>query len=194
MFSSKTNLFVFLLLAVVFSAYVGTLGHEFVWDDEDLIERNPRIRNLEDLSVFFGVEPFYPNYFRPLLSLSLALDYSIWELEPLGYHLSNLIFHLGCVLMVYLICISLMPKLSSFLVALLFGIHPIHTEAVTWVSGRSDVLSTLFFLSSLLCLIRFATSKPGKRPVVLYIFSCILFFFALLTKEMAVTLPLTFSL
>jgi tetratricopeptide (TPR) repeat protein len=83
-----------------------------------------------------------------------------------------------------------MPKFCSFLVALLFGIHPIHTEAVAWVSGRSDLLSTLFYLASLLCFIRFVTNRFGKRPMGLYFFSCALFFFSLLTKEMAVTLPL----
>lgn len=181
MFQSKTSfasfLPILLLIIVVFWVYADTLRYEFVWDDEDLIQINPRIKSLDNFSAFFDIEPFYSNYYRPLLSLSLALDYRLWGLKPLGYHLSNLIFHLGSVLLIYFISLSLMSRFSSFLVALLFGLHPIHTEAVTWISGRSDVLCSLFFLASILCFIHFAQTKAKRKRVGLYLLSCILFFF-----------------
>lgn len=195
MFWSKTNLYllipVVLLIGVASLVYADILGYDFVWDDEDLIHRNPRITRLDNFPEFFAGEPVYSNYYyRPLVTISLAFDYRLWELKPFGYHLNNLIFHLGSVLLIYFISLSLLPKWSSFLVALLFGLHPIHTEAVTWVSGRSDVLCAFFFLASVLCFIHFVQIQGKGKRLGLYFLSWILFFFALLTKEMAVSLPL----
>jgi tetratricopeptide (TPR) repeat protein len=195
MFWSKTNIpslvSILLLIIVVFLVYADTLRYEFVWDDEDLIQRNPRITRLSSFSTFFEIEPFYCNfYYRPLVILSLAFDYRLWELKPFGYHLSNLIFHLGSVLLIYFISLSLLPRLSSFLVALLFGLHPIHTEAVAWISGRSDVLCSFFFLASVLCFIHFVQIESGRKRRGLYLLSLVFFFCSLLAKEMAVTLPL----
>ena len=191
---SKTSLgalFPILLLVVVtFLIYGDTVRHEFVWDDASLIQRNPRVTRLDNLSALFGVEPFYFKYYRPLVTVSLALDYRVWGLRPSGYHLSNVIFHLGSVLLVYFICLSFMAGWSSFSVALLFGLHPIHTEAVAWISGRSDVLCTFFFLASVLCFVRSVQGKAKTKRIGLYSLSCILFFLSLLAKEMAVTLPL----
>jgi tetratricopeptide (TPR) repeat protein len=191
---SKTNIAslipIVLLIIFVFLVYADTLRYDFVWDDEDLIQRNPTITKLGDSFSFFKIEPLYRSfYYRPLVSISLALDYQLWKLKPFGYHLSNVIFHLGSVLLIYFIFLSCMPQWSSFLVALLFGLHPIHTESVTFVSGRSDVLCSLFFLASLLCFDRFLRITT-KRRTTLYILSLIFFLCSLLTKEMAVTLPL----
>lgn len=191
---SKTNITslipIVLLIIVVFSVYADTLRYDFVWDDEDLIQRNPTITRLGDPFSFFKIEPLYHSfYYRPLVSISLALDYRLGGLKPFGYHLSNLIFHLGSVLLIYFIFLSCMPQWSSFLVALLFGLHPIHTESVTFISGRSDVLCSLFFLASLLCFDRFLRIT-AKRRMTLYFLSLIFFLCSLLTKEVAVTLPL----
>jgi hypothetical protein len=195
MFCSKANLptlvSILLLMIVVFLVYADTLRYDFVWDDEDLIQTNPRITKLGDFSTFFEVEPFYGNfYYRPLVIFSLAFDYRLWELKPFGYHLSNLIFHLGSVLMIYFISLSLLPRLSSFLVALLFGLHPIHTEAVAWISGRSDVLCAFFFLASVLSFIHFIQIQNRSKRLGAYFLSLIFFLCSLLAKEMAVTLPL----
>jgi tetratricopeptide (TPR) repeat protein len=186
-----TSLFpIVLLLMVVFLVYADTLRYDFVWDDEDLIQRNPTTTRLGNFFSFFKIEPLYRSfYYRPLVSISLALDYQLWEFKPFGYHLSNLIFHLGSVLLIYFIFLSCMPQWSSFLVALLFGLHPVHTEAVTFISGRSDVLCSLFFLASVLCFDRFLRITT-KRRNTLYLLSLIFFLCSLLTKEMAVTLPL----
>lgn len=92
--------------------------------------------------------------------------------------------------MIYFISLSLLPRLSSFLVALLFGLHPIHTEAVAWISGRSDVLCAFFFLASVLCFIHFVQIQSGRKRLGSYFLSLIFFFCSLLAKEMAVTLPL----
>jgi tetratricopeptide (TPR) repeat protein len=185
-----TGIQIVILLAIVLLVYGNALYCGFVWDDEDLIVKNPKITSFDHPSNFFKIEPFYRNYFRPIISISFALDYQIWKLNPFGYHLSNLIFHLISVMLIYFVFLRFLPRISAFLVALIFGIHPIHTEAVTWISGRSDVLCVLFYLTSILCFLNFWDTRSKRNSGFLYFLSCLFFFCALLSKEMAATLPL----
>ncbi len=149
---------IFLIISVSFLVYLNSLRNGFVWDDMVLIVDNEGIakwsRFLESfVRDFFDTADdtieFKYGYYRPIISLSYMTDHALWGLRPWGFHLSNIIFHtLSCVL-VYLICNYLFNNYYTSLIAsLLFACHPIHTESVTWISGRTDVIAGMFFLSA----------------------------------------------
>lgn len=146
------------LILVSFLVYLNALRGGFVWDDMVLIVDNEGIRKLgcfwKDFARDFfdttdDIIDFKYGYYRPIISLSYMVDYALWGLKPWGFHLSNIIFHTICCILVYLIGNSLFNnRYTSLAASLLFACHPIHTESVTWISGRTDVIAGVFFLSA----------------------------------------------
>ena len=134
--------------------HAGALTNPFVYDDRISIIENPSIRGLSDLGGIIRHTPF-----RPLVNLSYALDYAVWHLEPFGYHLTSLVLHLVNVALVFALVYPLTgpdidagrrhrgtsgPLAVAFGTAALFAVHPMMTEAVGYVSGRSEVLGGTF--------------------------------------------------
>jgi len=199
--------------------YLVTLKNDFVlWDDYIYIYDNPHIRSLGMTFFRWSFFDFYEANWFPLTWLSHALDYAAWGLNPLGHHLTNIIFHAVNTFVVVLLMIGLLesrkePAMSSeapgfltermILIAagitgLLFGLHPLHVESVAWVSERKDVLCALFFLLTISVYIKYVsvrehqTTKKKTKSFVFrkyYFLSCGFFILALLSKPMAVTLP-----
>lgn len=173
-------------------AYARTLSFEFVWDDVLLVARSQRLREWSSLptvlaSHFWSEVHEGSHYYRPLVSLSYFLDLHVWGLDPLGFHLTNLLAHLATALAVLVLARRLTGNLFAASIAgVAFALHPIHTESVTFISGRTDVLSTLLFL---LALLGYARWRDGGSPLTLA-GSLGAFFLALTAKEVAVTLPL----
>jgi len=173
-------------------AYARTLSFEFVWDDVLLVARSQRLREWSSLptvlaSHFWSEVHEGSHYYRPLVSLSYFLDLHAWGLDPLGFHLTNLLAHLATALAVLVLARRLTGNLFAASIAgVAFALHPIHTESVTFISGRTDVLSTLLFL---LALLGYARWRDGGSPLTLA-GSLGTFFLALTAKEVAVTLPL----
>jgi hypothetical protein len=142
----------------------------------------------EDASAWWTPPDLAIPYFRPLVSLSFLFDHAVWGLWPFGYHLTNLALHL----LSTLVCWGLATRVlghgaSAFAAAALFGIHPAHTEAVAWVSGRTDLLIGLFAGAAALCLLPDARRQPpGIGRLAL---GGLLALLALGAKEMAMSLP-----
>ncbi len=151
-------------VALVVSAavlpYLNALDNGFVWDDDMLIVQNQRVRSLSFsgdslLRDFFqGAEADVGKYgyFRPLVTLSYMVDYRLWGLDPFGFHLTNVVLHAIASLLVLLLATRLVPEHpeAALVSALLFAVHPVHTESVAWIAGRTDVIATVLTLSSLL--------------------------------------------
>lgn len=172
---------VFLIALVGLSLYVNSLGGEFIYDDIPLVRDNAHIKILSNIKIILtrdiaagaGVTYYF---YRPLQIFTYALDYSLWKLNPLGYHLTNILIHILVALCIYwLVSILFAGNTLPLLTSLLFVAHPVNTEAVSYISGRADLLAAVFILSSMVLYI-----KGGFRN---YIFSCILFVLALLSKE-----------
>ncbi|MFA5146779.1 MAG: tetratricopeptide repeat protein [Candidatus Omnitrophota bacterium] len=186
-----------LLAFISIIIYSNSLGGEFIWDDELFVVRNISIRKLENIPSFFtdpstvALGALAKDVYRPFTTVSYSLDYFLWRLNAFGYHLSNVLLH-SC--NGILVCVLLWLISGNFLVAffsaLLFLAHPVQTEVVSWVSGRSSVLFTFFYLASLISYVRYSASSK-KRFLALSIASCAI---ALFSKEMAVTLPLAIIL
>ncbi len=156
----KGRYLVLLLLVVVFGVYYPSLFIPFNSVDDTRMVNN--LLNADGISVW---QPFHfggsGNYYRPLLASTFIIDKYVWGLNESFMHLENILLHAMNVVLVFLIArrIALAEKLTlieplAFCAALLFALHPINTEAVNWISGRTDLLAGLFVLCSLLFLLR----------------------------------------
>lgn len=160
------------------------------WDDEVYVLSNRMVQELswENVQLMFTT-PEQVGLYHPLTILSLAIDHHLYGNWAGGFHWTNLIFHLLNVSLVFLLFRRLSQHLLvATLVALLFGIHPMHVESVAWVSTRKDVLYTCFLLLSLLSYLRYR--KQETRKWHWFSLSMLCFAASLLSKSLAFTLPL----
>ena len=195
--TSKYQIILLLILATVL-AYANSLNNSFVWDDDLLVVDNNYVRNWTYLDAAFVSDLFHDytvglaSHYRPLQTVSYILDYKIWALKPFGYHLTNLLLHAACVVLVYL----LMERLSSnsilsFFIAGVFAIHPINTNAVTYIAGRADPLCFAAMLASLLLFLTYhRADRASLTQVGLFTLSIISYLVALFSRESAMVLPL----
>src|ERR1041385_3135693 len=177
-----------LVIALSTLVFANSLPGALVWDDEIQIVKNWRIRSLDNLPSaftsafwsFLGNEAEnQTNFYRPIQTTTYMLAYSIGGLSPAPYHAFSLLYHTAASIFVYLIGLELgLGAAVALGIGVLFAVHPIHTEAVAWIAGMPDVACGAFYFGSVWAFLR------NRRWL-----SCALFFFALLSKEMAVTLP-----
>ncbi len=156
---SKKNLIpVLILVAVGFSLYAFNLHNKLFWDDDDWIINNPAVHSLSWSNIKFwfthntlaGVG-MKSNYYRPFLFFTFAINYVIDGVKPFGYHLLSNLIHIGnAILIFYILNLAVRKRLVAFLTAFFFLIHPLQTEAITYISGRGDPLAAFFMLSALL--------------------------------------------
>lgn len=165
------------------------VGHcDFVmWDDPAHIADNPDIRGLSLYNFYLFFTKEYVGMYHPLTTISFALEYHFFGLNPAPYHYTNLVFHLLNVVLVFAFIHRLAGHRGiAFFVALFFGIHPMHVESVAWVTERKDVLYTFFYLGALIAYLRYL--EPGHRWGA-YALAIFLMFLSLLSKSAAVVLP-----
>ncbi|MDD5098071.1 MAG: tetratricopeptide repeat protein, partial [Candidatus Omnitrophica bacterium] len=177
---------VFLVIACLCGFfYSNSLHNPFIWDDDGLIVKNPVIRSWLNLPKAFSSDLYSgvalgANFYRPLQSISYMWDYHFWQLDPYGYHITNIFLQVLVAFLVFLLgCFILKEKKIAIAAAIFFALNPLHTEAVTYISGRAEMLMAVFLLSSLLLFIK------GRN-----LFAWVAFVFALLSKELAVVFPL----
>ena len=180
--------------------YFATVHSPFIYDDAHAIEDNPYIKNLSKFQQMVGVQNIFN---RSILLFTFSVNHAIGQLDVFGYHLINLMLHLCVGIMLYFLTMELLtienPALTQtfqrlpLAVSLIHIFNPINVESVTYLSSRSSVLVTLFYLSSFYLFIRFVNSKEKKKkwknihyPIVILF----LFYLGLGTKEIIVTLPI----
>jgi tetratricopeptide (TPR) repeat protein len=186
------GLAILVLLAVL--PFLPTLKNEFVWDDQEFIINNRTIRDIFPLSRFFHSQglvttgDIFPiSGSRPVMIFSLALDYRFGKLNPLGYHVTNLILHVLCVFGVALLAYELIHKwFAAGFAGAFFAVLPGHAEAVIALLGRSDLLATLFVIAGFLCYTQYANRKI--KSIFIYLASVIMYIFACLSKETGLVL------
>jgi Tfp pilus assembly protein PilF len=182
------------IMLVAALAYAQTLPSKFVWDERIVILDHPFYRNPELLWPALQ-QPFVlsPDYWRPLVVISFFVDFVFWGFTPFGFHLTNLFLHvLTSALVFSLIRRALRQQTLAALGGLLFALHPVHVEAVAFVSGRFDLMATLFYLLALW----FGTTE-GKTTLARLGWAALAGVAALLAlgaKEMALTLWLVLPL
>ncbi|MCE1164296.1 MAG: tetratricopeptide repeat protein [Bacteroidetes bacterium] len=187
----------YIIIGIVsFAVYYNSLSNAFVFDDESVIENNSSIQSLSNIPKFFtadeGFHKVIGRYYRPLTSALYTVDYAVWGLDPYGFHLTNALIHVISCLLLFAVLLRFFGGyknglLAAFIGSLIFAVHPVHTEAVSWISGRTDSLVTLFFFASFLLYMKFTESDEGRKP---YLYISLLFYIlGLLSKEMIVTMP-----
>jgi hypothetical protein len=178
-----------LLLAIATSAlYSSVAHHPFVdFDDQYYVTNNAVIHaGLNWKTFVWSFNAGYAQNWHPLTWISHALDCQLYGLNPAGHHLTNLVFHVVNVVILFLLLLWVTGAIGrSFLVAALFAVHPLNVESVAWVAERKNVLSTLFFLLALGAYGWYARSPNVKR----YLAVAALFALGLASKPSVITLP-----
>ena len=196
-FSTRVKLFfsILAILALILIAYANTLLSPFNFDDQALLQ------NIA-LSGPDRYNSVWPVQYRHLFYLSFSINHSIGGLNPLSYHLTNLLFHFLSSVTVLFIVFKTVSKNTqweskavlglSVTTALLFALNPLHTEAVTYLSGRASGIGGFFYLLALLFFI--IGSEKNRNPTttvpLFYFLTLLAFGFALLSKETTLTFPL----
>lgn len=191
-----------LVACITFVIYLPALQNGFVgyWDDKTLVSTQ-NIKSLDLQFWWWAINDVSTGLWYPMLWLSLAIDYAIWALNPMGYHFTNIILHTVNTFLIFILILQLLRHANytkdnlskkaitvGTVTSLLFGIHPLHVESVAWVSERKDVLYAFFFLSSILAYLRYVSLSSRKFNY--YIFCLIFFILALMSKPMAISLPI----
>lgn len=199
------------LVATVFGLYLPALDYDFVWDDRLYVVQNEAVQDWSRAGEAFtspattwtANAEYYQVAWRPLRNISFLIDYSLFELDPIGWHLHNILLHAaGAVLLFFLLRrlwrlfgmvggIHEVPGLAvtgcCFAGALFWAVHPVQTEVVAWVKSRDDLLATpLFFGALLLALPRRADSN--RASTLSLVFGVLVYIAAVLSKENVVVL------
>ena len=198
------------LALITLVVFLPALGNGFInWDDNRYVYDNPALGyGFSDLLHWAFFSTVSSNW-HPITMLSLALDYAVWGEDPFGFHLTNVILHAANTALVFYLSLTLItiagtsgpsttetpggqgldpaPALvAAFFTALFFSVHPLRVESVVWVSERKDLLCAFFFLLSLTAYLEYAL----KKSAVFYAASLTLLALALMSKPMAVSLPI----
>lgn len=196
-------LHIVLICFVALLAFGNALSNEFVWDDYLNIVHNRMITSRENLPRLFDrsylthpdqlMDVGSADYgsgelsYRPVVTLTYFVDHALWQLEPLGYHLTSLALHVLAAVVVYLLLQLFFASTRWALWgALLYAVHPVQSEAVMIPAFREDVLAGLFYFVSFYQYVRYRSGKAGALGMMIGLAS---FLLAVFSKEMAVTLP-----
>lgn len=165
--------------------YAGSLLNGFAFDDHLLVETNLQFRSIEGLAQLFRSGGWLT--YRPIRTASYAIDYALFGLNPSGFRAFNILYHaLNGVLVFTVLRTILGVTRPAFLTALLFIVHPAQTESVAYISGRRDILFTLFYLTGFYGFVRYRAIGRVRWLCL----TGISYYLGLLSKEMAITLPL----
>jgi protein O-mannosyl-transferase len=194
MYNIKPKYCYIIIAIFTFALFYNTLENDFVFDDESVVQNNTALQNLSNIPKYFtaqeGFHKVIGKYYRPIVSTTYTIDYALWGLTPKGFHFTNLLIHLIACLLLFTILKELFKNykygiFASLISVLIFSAHPIHTEAVSWISGRTDSLVTLFFFASFLYYIKFDDNRRNSFLIV----SLVFYVLGLLSKEMIITMP-----
>lgn len=188
-------------VGLAFILYGNTLGHDYVLDDEVVFLRNNYVQNglggIGDIvthGFITGFNDTNDQSYRPLVLISFAIEHELFGNNPAVGHLINLLLYALCGFMVWRLMKTFFKEAhpwTPLLMAMVFMVHPVHTEAVANVKGRDDILHFLFALGAMYYLMKYVANQDKKQ----LIWSGLLYFLALTSKEMAVTfvavVPLT---
>lgn len=189
LFSSLKFLSILIIL-ISFATYFNIFGNQLFFDDEELIYKNAYVKDIKYFPRYFTTNMIagagkISNMYRPILITSFAIDHLIWGDNPFGYHLTSIVLHgSNGVLVMILLYLLFGNKIIAFFTSLLFIIHPVQSEAVSYASGRTDPLYTFFVLLSIIFFLWYL--KTGFKKISFYFISILTFLFGILSKESAI--------
>jgi protein O-mannosyl-transferase len=185
---------------LVVLVYSPTFSGNFILDDNSLIKKNPYIKTFHSPISYFIQEDgiageynkggYHTGYYRPLINLTYSIDYKLWGLSAPGFRTTNLFLHLFCCfLLFHFLQLLIKDRNASLWATLIFALHPVNTEAVSWIGSRDNILVALFSIASIFFYIK--SWEDGNR--LNRVASVFAFALAVLSKEMGLmVLPLLF--
>jgi Tfp pilus assembly protein PilF len=181
------------LFAIAFLLYANTIGNDFVWDDLELITQNPTMGKLsaQQLASMF-TSNFWSGYkaagyYRPAVAISYHVQYRLFRGNPAGFHFVNTVWNALTVVLIFLFVYLLFRNaILGVVTALVFAVHPLHTENVAWISGRTDVMAAMFAVASLVSYVLFRQRKSWPWLGA----ALVAFMASLMAKESAAFIPL----
>jgi len=186
-----TSVFIFGFSVCIF---IPSLKNDFVWDDTEVIEKSYYSFNPHRiLSVIVPKETQAKKarYYLPTFYISVVLDRYLWGITPYGFHLSNIIFHSTATVLLYLMVLTVLSEFRTekkeqiaLFSSLLFAVHPMHVESVSWIAGRTDIICGLFLF------LAFISHIISYKVYLATLLSAFSFFLSLLSKEVAIVFPL----
>ena len=185
-----------LLLAAGLVAYHNAFWSPFIWDDPYLVTENYLVTSFRYLPDIFTHHLYHStaglsNFYRPLQTFFLMVDYAIWKTHPFGYHLTSFLFHVLCGWLAFLTIDELFHRRGiAALVSLLFIVHPINSTVVDYIASRADAQAALFMLVSVwLFVVSCRRGQSSRLGLALWLGSLVAFALALLSKELAMVFP-----
>lgn len=184
-----------LLLAATLP-YAGTLANGFVYDDNTQVLNNPYVQGFGHLEEMFTTNVWsyvgaqgVTNYYRPMMTLSYLVTFQLFGPLAYAFHLANLLLHVAVVLVLFVLTQQIFrDRLLAFIAALIFALHPIHTESVAWIAAVTDLQLAFFYLLTFWFFVR-AAGPRGSRSSAMLLGMALAFPLALMSKEPAMTLP-----
>ena len=185
-----------LLALLGFTVHFPSLQGQLIWDDQYLARDNPFIKSplliLESYRHYLFLDSFSPHY-RPVQNISYIFDYLIWNTDTYGFHLSNILWHVGSGILLYLLLRRLLNSFGSaaltstiaFFAALIWIVHPVHSAAVDYISGRADSLAFFFACAAWLLYLRARDSARVAIRSVLFSVAALSLLLALCSRESA---------
>lgn len=195
-FQTKVSQLIIVALVAIIS-YINILPNGFVWDDKDFILDWPQIKSTEGLPAYLTLPDLlagdlperHRGIYRPLRSVFYLVSYNFFGENPVGYHIQAIIIQALISMLIYLIAEIITGKrLAALIIGVLFASHPIHTEAVTFITASFDTIGILFFFLSFYLYLKMKSGKAKKTRY--FIGSVIYSVFAIFTYESTLVLPL----
>ena len=194
------------IVVVVFVAYMPCMNGGFVWDDNRYVEDNPKLRDLAGLrEAWFDPMKDYRHQYYPITVTGFWVQYQLWGLNVTGYHVTNVLLHAACAILLWLGLRRLRVP-GALIAGVIFGMHPVHVDSVAWIAELKNTLSMFFWLLAIHGYIRFArlgeesddapSSEPSALPVDWRWYGAALgaFVLALLAKSATGSLPIVLLL
>ena len=179
------------MVLISFISYLPATKCGYVWDDDCYVYNNSTIRSLEGLrQIWFHIGATFQYY--PLVHTTYWVEYHLWDLNPAGYHVTNIVLHAISVVLLWRVLLLLNIP-GAFIAAAIFAIHPVQVESVAWITERKNVLAGLCYLGAALAYLRYEGGQKIQTKCNFskgfYVISLLLFLLALFSKTVTCTLP-----
>jgi hypothetical protein len=195
-----SHIWKYILIAIlVIIAYFPTFSGEFILDDNALVKNNTFIKESHSIATYFSQEDgvvdekdlseYHSGYYRPLINMTYRLDYLLWGMDAAGFRITNVLLHILCCFVLLILFSLLLDRQIAFWITLIFALHPVNTEAASFIVARNNIIVTFFILIAFY----FYIIAWERKNYFTYIVSLLLFTGAIFSKEYGVMLiPLLF--
>lgn len=199
----NTRFIVYLIIVIIFLCFYPVLNNTFVWDDCAYLLENPHYRGLKPENLSWMFTTFIDANYHPLSWISFGMDYTLWGMNPAGYHFTNLMFHVLNTILVFILILKIIDTsknsgdmrgttpvtIAAFVGALFFGLHPLRVEPVAWLCARGDLMCCFFYILTIKCYLSMADKKNRHRKHTWLLFSLFFYLLSLLSRAWGVTIP-----